>query len=217
MHPLNLSEFASSLAGAFVGALSAFALEALRRQRERRERNYEAILRTQSALLSQRNSLINVRARSSENAELFNNLKHLVFGMTQQQIDFRGLAFLGKSRDPQILLDLDVAQAGYRFFADLMNLRNKMIDSFFEHPRTEIKELDSSTGKVRAVGDQRLIDSLKQTNEAVKQSLLNAEATNATAVDELYHFARHEFPRRRLLRIIEPAGGHPSSETSIEL
>src|SRR5713226_5505616 len=119
-------DYVSSLAGAFFGALAAFLLEALRRRHERRERNYEAILMTQSALLSQRNSLIGVRL-IFEKTGAVDHLKHLVVGMTQQQIDFHGLAFLGKSSDPQILLDLDVAQAGYRFLTELISLRNKMI------------------------------------------------------------------------------------------
>jgi hypothetical protein len=127
-----MMEFASSLAGAFCGALAAFLLEALRRRREKRERNYEAVLRTQSVLLSQGNSLMNIRVQmeASSGPSLFDHLKHAIFGLTQQEIDFHDLAFVGKGRDPQLLIELDVAQESYRYVTRLIELRNKMIDNF---------------------------------------------------------------------------------------
>jgi len=53
-------EFISSLAGAFFGALAAFLLEALRRKSEEKEKQYEVILSTQAALLSQANSMLSI-------------------------------------------------------------------------------------------------------------------------------------------------------------
>jgi hypothetical protein len=136
-----MMEFAWSLAGAFFGALAAFLLEALRRRREKRERNYEAVLRTQSVLLSQGNSLMNIRVQmeASSGPNLFDHLKHAIFGLTQQEIDFHDLAFVGKGRDPQLLIELDVAQESYRYVTRLIELRNKMIDNFFDHPAPKSK------------------------------------------------------------------------------
>jgi|SRR5712691_3047235 len=208
-----MMEFASSLAGAFFGALAAFLLEALRRRYEKRERDYEAVLRTQSVLLSQPNSLMSIRTQmqASDGTDLFDHLKHAIFGLTQQAIDFRDLAFLGKGSDPQLLLELDVAQEGYRYVTRLIELRNKMIDNFFDHPRTEIEEFDPSSGRVRAVGDLRLTNMLKQANEATAKAFLNAEETNRKTTNQLYGFASTEFPKRRLLRITdESAAAHAS-------
>ena len=50
-------EFVSALGGAFFGVAGASWLESRRRRREKRDREYEAMLRTQAVIISQGNSL----------------------------------------------------------------------------------------------------------------------------------------------------------------
>ena len=54
---LQSTEFISALSGAFFGAFGAYLLESRRRRREKRDREYEAFLRTQFVIISQGNSL----------------------------------------------------------------------------------------------------------------------------------------------------------------
>jgi hypothetical protein len=94
------TEFISALVGAFCGAGAAFFLESRRRGREKRERQHEALLRAQSALLAQANSLGWFEAQYPEDNR-FDNLKTIILGFTNQVVDFDGLGFLGASSRPQ--------------------------------------------------------------------------------------------------------------------
>src|SRR6266567_4902108 len=117
-------EFVSALAGAFCGAFAAFLLESRRRRREKIDGEYEALLGAQAVLLSQGNSLGWVYKQYPEGAR-FDNLKTIVLGLTRQLIDFKGLSFLGKSSDPQLLIELDVANETYDQFRRLIEYRNE--------------------------------------------------------------------------------------------
>jgi len=124
---------------------------------------------------------------------------------SEQLVDFRKLTFLAASSDPHLLLDLEVAQESFRFAVDLIEFRNKLLDKFFDDPRTEIKEFDSSTGQVRASGDLRIMTNMRQANEAAFKALCNAQKVNKHARDHFYAFAKKEFPKRKLLFVAEEA------------
>jgi hypothetical protein len=194
---LRTTEFISSLAGAFFGAAAAFLLESRRRHREKRENEYEAILRTQAVLLSQGNSLGWVEKQYPEK-DCFDNLKTIILGLTRQMIGFEELAFLGRSSDPQLLIELDVANESYDHFRRLIELRNASIEDFFRDPGTEIQELDRDTGRIRAGGSQRLLFNLRQANQAVSKALNHAKEVNETTARRLLLFARTEFPGRKV-------------------
>ena len=194
---LRTTEFISSLAGAFFGAAAAFLLESRRRKREKRDKEYEAILRTQAALLSQGNSLGWIEKQYPEK-DRFDNLKTIVLGLTRQMISFDDLAFLGRSSDPQLIIELDVANESYDHFRRLIEVRNVAIEDFFRDAGTEIREFDRETGRVRAVGSERLLFSMRQANEALSKALDHAKQINDATARRLLSFARSEFPGRRV-------------------
>ena len=149
-------QFLTIFFGAFLGTASAFALEAWRRYRSRVEQQFEAVLAAEAVLLIQRNSLLNFINRAPNGQNPFVNLKHIIFNCSQQSIDFSKLAFLGGSSDPQLILELDVAQEGYRNAVNTAQLRNKMLDEYLNHPGTRMETLDDTTDQVRAIGDARV-------------------------------------------------------------
>src|SRR4051794_28904504 len=106
-------QFLTIFFGAFLGTASAFALEAWRRYRNRVEQQFEAVLATEAILLIQRNSLLHFMGQLPDGHNPFDNLKHVILTFSKQSVDFSKLAFLGASSDPQLLLELDVAQEGY--------------------------------------------------------------------------------------------------------
>ncbi len=207
---LHTTEFISSLAGAFFGAAAAFLLESRRRRREKRESEYEAILRAQAVLLSQGNSLGWVENQYPEK-DRFDNLKTVVLGLTRQMIDFQDLAFLGRSSDPQLLIELDVANESYDHFRRLIEYRNTTIEEFFRHPETEIRQFDSNTGHIGAAGSQRLTFKIRQATEALSNSLAHAKKVNTDTAHRLLQFARTEFPGRK---VPYPREDQPTSTSS---
>jgi hypothetical protein len=148
---LSTTEFASALGGAFFGAAIASWLESKRRRREKRHREYEAFLRTQAVIISQGNSLGWI-AKDYPSHDSFDNLKTIVLPLTRQMVDFKDLAFVARSSDPQLLIELDLANESYDFFRRLLESRNAAIQEFLRHPTTVIKEFDANTGKFTAEG-----------------------------------------------------------------
>jgi MYXO-CTERM domain-containing protein len=98
---LRSTEFASALGGAFFGAFLAAWFESRRRRREKKDHEYEAFLRTQAVIISQGNSLGWV-AKDYPSEDSFNNLRTIVLGLTRQMVDFKDLAFIARSSDPQL-------------------------------------------------------------------------------------------------------------------
>jgi hypothetical protein len=176
-----------------------------------RSKDYEAILRTQAVLLSQGNSLGWV-AKEYPGKDRFDNLKTIVLGLTRQMISFDDLAFLGRSSDPQLIIELDVANESYDHFRRLIEARNKGIEEFFQDSGTEIREFDRETGQIRAMGSQRLMFNMRQANETLSKALHHAKQVNEATAQRLLSFARKEFPGQQIpyatagARTLEAAG-----------
>jgi hypothetical protein len=113
-------------------------------------------------------------------------------------IDFEDLAFFGRSSDPQLLIELDVANESYDHFRRLIEFRNMTIEDFFRHPETEIRQFDPNTGHIGAAGSQRLTFKLRQANEALSKALTHAKEVNGATARRLLLFARTEFPGRKV-------------------
>ena len=190
---LHSTEFISALGGAFFGVTGAFWLESRRRRREKRDREYEAFLRTQAVIISQGNSLGWI-AKGYPSPDSFDNLKTVVLGLTRQMLDFKDLAFVAKSSYPQLLIELDVANETYDFFRRLLQSRNATIEEFLRHPEAEIKKFDADTGHIEMEGPKQLLFKMRQTNRAVSKSLANAKRVNETTMQRLLTFAQKEFP-----------------------
>jgi hypothetical protein len=205
---IGTSEFISALVGAFCGAGAAFILESRRRQREKRERQHEALLRAQSVLLAQGNALGWFEAQFPDE-DRFDNLKTIVSGFTSQTVDFEGLGFLGASSRPQLIIELDVANGSFEQFKRLAEVRNDTIEEFFRHPETEVLEFNDATGHIRAVGPLRLKFKLRQANEGVSHAFNAAKERNQEAVAAVFAFARKQFPGMRTPRPSDTiSGGH---------
>jgi hypothetical protein len=198
------TEFVSALGGAFFGAGGAYLLESSRRRREKRDREYESFLRTQAVIISQGNSLAWI-AKLYPSPDSFDNYQTIVLGFTRQMLDFKDLAFIAQSSDPQLLIELDVANERYDFFRSLLQSRNATIEAFLRHPGTVITQFDANTGKFQSGGPLHLIFNVGQTNREAAKSLASARRANETVMRRLWAFAQKEFPKRRALHASLPS------------
>jgi hypothetical protein len=196
---ITSTEFVSALGGAFFGVTGAFLLESRRKRHEKRDREYEAFLRTQAVIISQANSLA-WTARLYPAPDSFNTYQTIVLALTRQILDFKDLAFIAKSSDPQLLLELDVANESYDFFRIILEARNAAIETFLRHPQTDFKAFDRNTGRFAAEGLEPLLFTVHEANREVAKSLASARRDNETAMQRLSSFAQKEFPKRRSLR-----------------
>jgi hypothetical protein len=199
-----ISALGGALGGAFFGAFLAARFESKQRRDEKRDHEYEAFLRTQAVIISQANSLGWI-AKLYPSDDSFNNYQTIVLGFTRQMLDFKDLAFVARSSDPQLLIELDVANERYDFFRKLLESRNAAIEEFLRHPETKITNLDLTTGKFTGSGLLLLKFNVRQTNSAVSRSLANAKRANEETMKRLLTFAHKEFPGRQVLSAHEDA------------
>ncbi len=197
-------QFLTIFFGAFLGTASAFALEAWRRYRNRIEQQFEGVLAAEAVLLSQRNSLLSFMAQVPSGQNPFDNLKHVILDFSQQSIDFSRLAFLGAASDPQLIVELDVAQEIYRNAINTAELRNKMRDEYLKHPGTRLETLDEAGDQVRAVGDPHLAKNVRQINQLAWLAIQKAEKKNHETFNRLYKFAMKKFSREKRMPFAIP-------------
>jgi hypothetical protein len=211
------TEFASALGGAFFGAFLAAWFESRRRRHEKRDREYEAFLRTQAVIITQGNSLGWI-AKDYPSKNSFDNLRPIVLGLTRQTVDFKDLVFIAKSSDPQLLIELDVANERYDFFRRILEARNAAIDELLRRPdkdvairkflrprETEDETCDAQLEQMMVEGPQLLLFKLRETNTAVPRSLGRAKRANEETMQRLLTFAHKEFPWRQVLSAHEDA------------
>jgi len=212
-------QFLTIFLGAFLGTASAFALEAWRRYRNRIEQQFEAVLGAEAVLLIQRNSLLSFIGQVPSGQNPFANLKYAILNFSPQSINFSTLAFLGAASDPQLILELDVAQEIYRNAINTAELRNKMLDEDLNHPRTRLESLDETGDKLRAVGDPHLAKNVRQINELAWLAIQKAEKKNHETFNRLYKFARKQFPRQKKMPFAIPKTpvNTPNSPTQAEI
>jgi hypothetical protein len=157
-----ITQLVGTFATAFLGVMSAFLLEGHKRRRQlkdrekeiaeaKEDRRFEALLGAQGVLIAQANSLAAFLAQYPPDTNPFDNLKHIYIGFSKQSLDFSGLAFLGSSQNPQLIIDLDVADATYRMAVATAAQRNALLDDFLGHKETEILMFDEKTGGVKAM------------------------------------------------------------------
>jgi hypothetical protein len=168
------------------------------------EQQFEAILAAEAVLLLQRNSLLSFMNQAPNGQNPFANLKHIILSFSQQSIEFSKLAFLGAASDPQLILELDVAQEGYRTAVSTAALRNKMLDEYLNHPKTRLETFDDTTDQVRAIGDARLAKNVRQINELAWVAIQKAEKQNHETFNRLYKFAMSRFPSEKKMPFALP-------------
>jgi hypothetical protein len=120
-------------------------------------------------------------------------------------VDFKELAFIAKSPDAQLLLELDIANERYDFFRMILESRNAAIETYLRHPETKIITFNDKTGAFAAEGLKHLQFNVSETNRAAVTSLEKAKRANKVAIDHLWSFAQKEFPGRRILHASENA------------
>jgi hypothetical protein len=193
-------QFLTIFFGAFLGTASAFALEAWRRYRNRVEQQFEGVLAAEAVLLSQRNSLLSFIDKVPSGQNPFANLKYIIVSFSQQSIDFSKLAFLGAASDPQLIVELDVAQEGYRQAVHAAELRNKMLDEYLNHPGTRLEALDDTTDNVRAIGDAWLAKNVRQINELAWLTIQKADKKITRHSIVSTNLRSGNFPKKRKCR-----------------
>ena len=203
----HFSAIISAAFGAFFGSLSAFYLGRVRQQSDRREKQHGTLIATQYALMSQWNILEAIRVQHLEEFRSdpgrFTKLKLYWFPMSPSFVPFSELTFVLETKDPNILLEIHLAEQSYRGSAEALQLRNQELKKFYENPRISHEIRDFETGAGVAAASQRDIIFLRQATDGLYLSVDRTLPRLKNAVEKLEKLIKAMFPGKQALRMVE--------------
>jgi len=155
------SEFGTALAGAFTGAAAAFLFQAAWEHKKQRDSEHSAIIEAQMALIAQWNHLATIQKqylepyRSSSDRHV--EMVHYSATDPLQRINFGAIAFLLKEAEPNLILEMQLAEQSYRSAIDAIEQRNLTYLRFGERAKVANFHPDQiSTGKVSLLSEHPL-------------------------------------------------------------
>ena len=212
----HLSAIFAGAFGAFFGSLSAFYLGRVQQRSDRDEKRHAALIATQYALMSQWNIVEAIRVQHLEEFRgdpgRFTKLKLYWFPMSPSFVPFSELTFVLETKDPNILLEIHLAEQNYRGSAEALQLRNQELKKFYENPRVSHEIRDFETGAGIAAASQKDIIFLRQATDALYVSVDRTLPRLTDAVEKLEKRIKSMFPGRQALRMVnlddQPIGAH---------
>jgi hypothetical protein len=167
----HLSAIFAAAFGAFFGSLSAFYLGRFQQRSDRREKRHAALIAAQYALMSQWNIVEAIRVQHLEDVRKDPNrstkLRLYWFPMSPSLVSFADLTFVLETKDPNILLNIHVAEQSYRSCAEALRLRNEELKKFYENPRVSHEIRDLNTGAGVATADKIDLLFLRQATDGL--------------------------------------------------
>jgi hypothetical protein len=141
--------FATSLFGAFFGALGAFLVGRFKEKRDEDKRRHTALLATQYALFSQWNVIEDMRKNFLEpfRKDPQRHLKQLEYlrVVGELSVPFEELTFIIDSKEPNLLQEIHIAEKRFTSSTDLLNkLNQKRLEIQDKYPP---KNFDMTTGR----------------------------------------------------------------------
>ena len=130
--------------------------------------------------------------------------------MSPSFVAFDDLTFLLETKDPNILLEIHLAEQSYRGCAEALQLRNRELEKFYQNPRISHQIRDFETGAGLAAASQKDLIFLRQATDGLYVSVDRTLRRLASAVEKLEKVIKAMFPGRQALRMI------PDSQVSRE-
>jgi hypothetical protein len=189
----HLGEMAAALAGAIAGSFSAYWLQRWNERKRDWERKRGEIVKAQTVLLAQLNTLRNLWEKSLqplENKPKRENLFGVIrFIACEPTLDINAIAFLVTRKTPSITLDVHLAQRSYLNAMDALRVRNELVDQvvFGSDP----KAFDGNALTVNA--DARLIFRLKAETDNLFETFPKAIKRCTKMVEELRKLGRERY------------------------
>ncbi len=199
----NSGEFVSALSGAFFGALAAYWFQRWSEGKKSADANHSATLAAQLALISQLNIIENFRRQHldplrNDTAREFKML--LVYKPSSHlSVNFESLSFFLAAKEPNILMQIQVAERCFYSAMDAIDVRNQSMREL--HARSDVEKADISTGHFTVKADPRDIKLLKDNTSALYTSMDDAEAKLSEAIRELKAAGKKLYPKRHFLSV----------------
>ena len=175
----QFATFSSSIWGALLGSISAYALGMAQQARTERSRRHAALLNAYFALASQWNALEGIRRSALEphrdrpNRAL--TIPVFLFFSSSVTVEFKEISFIALSRDPNLLNQIHLAEQRYVTAIASLRERNQRLEELYQR---DTVNFDFATGKGQLKAEPKdvylitaLTDNLYMTVDRALQSL----------------------------------------------
>ncbi len=147
--------FFTAFGGAAFGAYTAYLFQCKREQKALSEKQYSLLLEAQMILGFHLSSLINLKIHLldlyKDDTEKAFHIPLYFQRMNKDSINLKSLSFLTNSQDPNLIMELSLADNRYFNVTDTLDHRNTILTNI--QASASISECDFSTGKFKGLID----------------------------------------------------------------
>ena len=204
----NILPFATSLFGAFFGALGAYFVGRSKEKRDENNRRHTALLATQYALFSQWNVIEDIRKNLLEplrqDSERHFKLLQYFRVVGEFHVPFDELTFIIDSKEPNLLQEIHIAEKRFASSTDLLDkLNHKRLEIQDKYPP---KNFDMKIGK----GSEMIVPAAEIFRLKVLTDLLYDEVDKALpdltkTNEQLFKFIKTNLKGRKAAKFVPEA------------
>jgi len=193
--------FVTGAFGAFFGALAAFLFERWKAGRDLADSRYSSVLHAQLALSYHINSLENFKRKYLDPYKDLPNRALLIPIFHQAEnsyaVDVNALCFLLEGKNPNILMEIYLADRAYGNAFLAARIRSEKLADF--QATAEMNNFDTSSGIGQVTISPPVYKLLSDVTDAMFNRIETAIKSNKAAFDSLRSQARSFYPKRKLL------------------
>lgn len=182
--------------GAVVGALVGLYFERSKAKKAEQKCRRGDLLEAQMILMCHINSLLDEKRKIEPIRKMPDRermMPEIVHTFDQVSIDIRKLSFLLDGSDPNLVMDVYLAEQCYRNTCNAFNVRNEKLKAF--QAGIEIQHFDLNTGASGGVGNLPDLKLLRDATDAVFDCLDDALDRHLIAMKKLKDHAKKLFPK----------------------
>jgi hypothetical protein len=131
----------------------------------------------------------------------FTKLKLYWFPVMPTFVPFADLTFVLETKDPNLLLEIQLAEQNYRTCAHALQIRNGELQKFYENPRVshQIQDFETGAGVSRAADRDLLF--LKHSTDGLYIAVDRALPRLVAAIEKLEKVIKSMFPGKAALKM----------------
>ena len=206
-----------------VGALAAFGLEALRKNKEKQREQVQQMKAGVFTLVSQRTFLVNMLSQHLEPLRE-NPGRHFLLRPTwhaapTDALDVQALGFLLSKGDPDLLNRLVITEAKYKTFLTVLERRNATHIRFQERLEVSANSTGASSASfsdLARIAGPRASSELRESTNSLFELVEDAIDSNRKACDGLSDAVKTLYPKEKMftVRDLPPSNEHVARKDS---
>jgi hypothetical protein len=198
--------FWAALFGAFFGSATAFILAILKAYLDREQKRHSALVETLYALYSQWNILEGIRrhpleARRNE-PDRFMKIPIFEAPGRHSEVPFKDITFILQSDDPNLLQDIHLAEQSFEIAFEALKIRNRCLTDFYDSPEVKKRDFDFETGASLVEAPRHRAFWVKETTNALYDSVDNALPKLKNQMDSVYAFTKRKYPKKKTIQFV---------------